>query len=137
MLPILLVDDSAADAKLVMHFAKRAKVANPIDHVSSGAAALAYLESDRPTPGLVLLDINMPVMNGHEVLIAIRNHRRPEIARLPVVFLTTSDNPDEVRQSYSETVNSYVVKPVDAAGFQRILSSLADYWFEIVQIPAE
>lgn len=135
MLPILLVDDSYADAKLVKQFAKRAKVANPINHVPSGQAALDYLAEADPLPGFVLLDINMPVMNGHEVLTAIRTHSNPDIARIPVTFLTTSNNPDEIRQAYSEMANSYVVKPVDAAGFQRILGSLADYWFEIVQLP--
>lgn len=136
MLNILLVDDSNADAKLIRQFAKLARVANPIVHVTSGQAALDYLNDAEELPGLVLLDINMPVMNGHEVLTAIRQHPQAHIARLPVVFLTTSNNPDEIRQAYSESVNSYVVKPVDANGFQRILESLADYWFEIVRLPS-
>ena len=135
LLSILLADDSHSDAKLFSRFAKMANVANPIDHVESGALALEYLQSDKPLPGLILLDINMPLMNGHEVLQAIRGHDDPEISRLPVVFLTTSNNPDEVRAAYSEHANSYVVKPVDALGFQKILGSLADYWFETVRIP--
>lgn len=135
LLSILLVDDSFSDAKLIKRFATMAKVSNPIEHVESGALALEYLESDKALPGLILLDINMPMMNGHEVLQAIRAHSDPYIARLPVVFLTTSNNPDEVRAAYSEHANSYVVKPVDAAGFQKILTSLADYWFQIVRIP--
>lgn len=137
LLSILLVDDSYSDAKLITRFAKMANVTNPIDHVESGALALEYLESDKQLPGLVLLDINMPLMNGHEVLQAIRKHSDPDIARLPVVFLTTSNNPDEVRAAYTEHANSYVVKPVDAEGFQKILTSLADYWFQIVRIPGD
>ncbi|MCB0918227.1 MAG: response regulator [Actinobacteria bacterium] len=135
MLNILLVDDSVTDAKLIKRFAQLAQIANPIVHVESGPQALSYLETE-PLPGLVLLDINMPVMNGHEVLQAIRGSENPSIARLPVVFLTTSDDPEEVARAYSEAVNSYVVKPVDAAGFQTILRSLTDYWFQIVRIPS-
>jgi len=137
LLSILLVDDSHSDAKLITRFAALAKVVNPIHHAESGAAALAYLASDEPLPGLILLDINMPLMNGHEVLRAIREHSDPEVARLPIVFLTSSNNPDEIRAAYSEHVNSYVVKPVDALGFQRILTSLTDYWFQIVRIPGD
>lgn len=135
-LPILLIDDSASDAKLVRQFAKLAKVANPIQHEESGPAALKYLEQAEVKPGLILLDINMPIMNGHEVLTRIRQHDDPDIATLPVVILTTSDSPDEVRAAYSEHANSYVVKPVDLSGFHKIMTSLAEYWFEIVKIPA-
>ena len=133
---ILLVDDSRSDAKLVMQFAKRAQIANPITHVESGPAALSYLESAEALPGLILLDLNMPVMNGHEVLMRIRCHSNPGIASVPVVILTTSDNPDEVRAAYSENANSYIVKPIDIAGFSRIMKSLAEYWFEIVKNPS-
>lgn len=136
---ILLIDDSRSDAKLVIQFAKRARIANPIVHCESGPAALELLENlgaDKQLPGLILLDLNMPVMNGHEVLTRIREHSNVAIASLPVIILTTSDNPDEVKAAYSEHANSYVVKPVDIAGFSRIMKTLAEYWFEIVKIPA-
>jgi CheY-like chemotaxis protein len=134
-LEILLVDDSDSDAKLIRLFAKKAKVVNPIRRVASGEAGLAYLESAEPLPGLVLLDINMPGMNGYDVLKAIRAHQNPAVAALPVVFLTSSDSPEEVAQAYREHVNSYVVKPVDMVGFQKILQGLSQYWFEIVEVP--
>lgn len=134
---ILLIDDTPADAKLVRRFAALAGVANPIDHLTSGPAALEHLLATDTLPGLVLLDINMPLMNGHEVLAAIRHHAREDIARLPVVFLTTSRNPDEVRSAYGSHANSYIVKPMDAAGFRQVLRSLADYWFHTVSLPVE
>ncbi len=134
---ILLVDDTPADAKLVRRFAALAGIMNPIDHMTSGPAALEHLLGTDSLPGLVLLDINMPLMNGHEVLAAIRRHDREDIARLPVVFLTTSRNPDEVRTAYGNHANSYIVKPMDAAGFRQVLRSLADYWFQTVSLPVE
>jgi CheY-like chemotaxis protein len=133
VLEILLVDDSATDAKLVRHFAMMARVQNPIHHIDSGEKALAYLETARPLPGLILLDLNMPVMDGHEVLQAIRDHSDPAIARLPVVILTTSDHPGEIAKAYDGRANSYLVKPQDAAGFQRMLEALSAYWFDVVR----
>jgi two-component system response regulator len=110
MSSILLVDDSMADAKLIRYFAERVGVCQPIEHVTSGPEALKRLESSHPLPGLLLLDINMPGMNGHELLTVLRSHSHPNIARIPVVVLKTSNYPDEVRQAYSEGANSYVVK---------------------------
>lgn len=133
---VLLVEDSAADAKLIHYFAERANISQPIEHVTSGNDAMARLEASSPLPGLVLLDINMPTMNSHDLLTLIRNHHDPDIARVPIVVLTTSNNPDEVRQAYSEGANSYVVKPDDAQHFQGVLTSVVDYWFHTAELPA-
>lgn len=132
---VLLVDDSAADAKLIHYLAERANITQPIEHVTNGQDALTRLEAPSQLPGLVLLDINMPGMNGHDVLTQIRTHHDPDIARVPIVVLTTSNSPDEVRQAYSEGANSYVVKPVDAQHFQGILTSVVEYWFHTAKLP--
>ena len=137
MLEILLIDDSESDAKLIRRTAQRANVLNPIVHCPTGEEGLVHLETAADLPGLVLLDINMPGMNGYDVLRAIRGSDRTDIAALPVVFLTTSESPDEVVAAYRDSVNSYVVKPVDMAGFQKIMAGLSQYWFEIVALPHE
>ena len=134
---IVLIDDSKTDAMLIQRFAKMAKITNPIRHFESGEEGLAYLESDSQLPGLVLLDINMPGMNGYDVLRAIKGHDDPNIKALPVVFLTTGDNPREVVRAYRDHVNSYAVKPTDMDGFHQLLQGLSQYWFQLVKIPGE
>lgn len=136
-LVILLVDDSPEDAELVELFARRARISNPIVHVSSGQEALDYLAQQDPQsmPGLVLLDVRMPGLSGHETLERIRSNDDPAVRVIPVVMLTQSHHPDDVLSAYSLQANSYVVKPPDAAGFQSIVTALTDYWFTIVKLP--
>ncbi len=136
MLEVVIVDDSTSDAKLIMMMAKRLKIANPFRHFESGQAALDFLSSDGALPGLILLDINMPLLNGHEVLKQIRSHPSEAVRRLPVVMLTTSDDPREISAAYSEHANSYVVKPLGLDQYQRIVEQLHEYWFQLVQMPS-
>lgn len=116
---ILIVEDNADDVLLVKRAFERAKVANPLRVLRDGTEAVAYLNGDvpygdraeHPLPGLVLLDIKMPMMDGFEVLKWIR--RQPQFARLCVVMLTSSDEMRDVNQAYQLGANSFLVKPLD------------------------
>lgn len=134
---ILVVDDSEEDARLLELFAKRAQLTHPLVHVTSGQEALDYLASpENPLPGLVLLDIRMPGLDGHETLAQIRAHDQPRVAQLPVVMLTTSNEETDVRKAYRLHASGYIVKPMGAAGYRDILHSLDKYWFQVVRRPA-
>ena len=115
---ILLVEDNEDDVFLMKHALTNAGVANPVFVVDSGAQAIDYLSGtgvyrDRgkyPMPVIVFLDLKLPLMSGHEVLAWIRGQRQLE--GLVVVVLTSSDEPSDVRRSYSLGANSYLVKPL-------------------------
>jgi CheY-like chemotaxis protein len=116
--PILVVEDNEDDAVLTRHALKAAGVPNPITVVETGAAAIDYLSganayedrSRHPLPGVVFLDLKLPLMSGHEVLSWIRGQRHLE--GLVVVVLTSSNEPSDLRRSYSLGANSYLVKPL-------------------------
>ncbi|MDO8544473.1 MAG: response regulator [Opitutaceae bacterium] len=117
---ILLVEDNEDDVVLTKHALKAARVVNPIHVVDTGADAIDYLSGanrfrDRtkhPLPAVVFLDLKLPLMSGHEVLAWIRAQRHLE--SMVVVVLTSSDEPSDVRRSYSLGANSYLVKPLTA-----------------------
>ena len=135
-LTILLVEDNRAHAELVKRSLEDHPVANRIMHVSDGEAALDYLfrrgeysdPEKSPRPHVVFLDLRLPKLDGLEVLGRIR--KDPELARLPVVILTTSNADDDVRGAYDEHANSYVVKPLDFGTFSQMLTELGFYWLE-------
>jgi two-component system response regulator len=131
---VLLVEDNEDDAELTLRAFKRHKLANRIIHVRDGVEALDWLfnrgpgaaQEMRPQPALVLLDINMPRMDGHEVLAAMRED--PATSHVPVVMLTSSDEQRDILQAYNKGANSYVRKPVDFAEFIEAAGQLGLYW---------
>lgn len=137
---ILLVDDDEDD----LYFAERAlrKVGMPahIFSVHDGAELLDYLhrrgqydDSHYPLPDLILLDLNMPKMNGKEALRAIRGSA--EFAHLPVIFFTTSQAEQDIAASYKLGVNSYITKPGDFEGLVEVMRVLKAYWVEHASLP--
>lgn len=130
---ILLVEDSHADAEMTIDALHEANLANPIVHVEDGADALDYLhqrnafaDRDAGAPAVVLLDIQMPRMNGLEVLREIRSDA--ELRHIPVVILTSSREERDVARSWDLGVNAYVVKPVDAQQFFDAVRTLGQFW---------
>lgn len=140
-LPILLAEDSDDDIFLMERAFKKAQLTNPLNIVSDGEQALAYLKgegayADRdkyPFPALLLLDIKMPRMNGLEVLSAIRQD--PNLRRLVVIFLTASNLEKDVNLAFDLQANSYLVKPSDTDGMVNTLDKVKDYWLRINQYP--
>lgn len=135
---ILLVEDNEDDVLLTREGLKRSKVAVHLHHVENGAECMAYLRkqgdyANATTPDVILLDLNMPVMNGYEVLEQISLDE--QLRHLPVVILTTSSNEKDILKMYRLRCSSYIVKPVDFLQFQRVINEFTNYWFSIVVLP--
>ncbi|MGZ9190187.1 MAG: response regulator [Nitrospira sp.] len=124
---ILLVEDDQVDAMTVRRALKELHVTNRLEHVENGEEALAYLrDSASERPCLILMDINMPVMNGIEFLQAIK--AAPELKRIPVVALTTSDEQKDKVETFDLGVAGYMRKPVDYGQFVEIIRTIDAYW---------
>ncbi|MCI0701822.1 MAG: response regulator [Planctomycetia bacterium] len=136
---ILLVEDSPDDADLTKDALRDGKVRNRISHVENGVEAMSFLRregayTDAPRPDLILLDLNMPRKNGREVLSEVKQD--PELRRIPVVIMTSSDDEEDVLRAYDQHVNCYVTKPVDLDQFVKVVQSIESFWFTIVRLPA-
>lgn len=135
---ILLVEDNPGDVRLTKEALKEAKVRNNLHIVEDGVAAMAFLHQqdtyiDAPRPDLVLLDLNLPRKDGREVLKEIKED--PELKRIPVVVMTTSQAEEDILRSYNLHANCYVTKPVDLDQFINIVKSIEDFWLSIVRLP--
>ena len=140
---ILLAEDDPDDRLLTIRALKKHKLANAIRWVEDGEELMDYLyhrnkyagDSAAPRPGLILLDLNMPRMDGREALQAIKADN--ELRRIPVVVLTTSQAERDILQSYDLGVNAFVTKPVTFDGLADAVKVLGNFWFEIVRLPPE
>lgn len=135
---ILLVDDNEVDQYLTRRAFAQSGFNVRLECVDDGDRCLQFLRreppyTDAPMPHLVLLDINMPRMNGMEVLKLMKADEA--LRRIPVVALTTSQSDRDRQEMYDLRVNSYIIKPVDFNAFVRIVKSLCDYWFGVVTLP--
>ncbi len=133
MTRILLVEDNSSDAMLLQEALRAADVTFPVDHVTDGEQAMAHLRSAEPAPGLVLLDLNLPRMDGREVLQALKED--DELRRIPVVVLTTSESEEDVLRSYTLHANAYVTKPVDFDRFIDVVRQIDDFFVSVVRLP--
>lgn len=140
--PILLAEDSPADAEMAMDALREANLANPIVHVEDGVDALDYLlrrgrftDREGGDPAVLLLDIKMPRMDGLEVLQKLREE--PSLKRLPVVILSSSREESDLARSWDLGVNAYVVKPVDADQFFHAVKTLGRFWAVFNEVPSE
>lgn len=132
--PILIVEDSEDDFDATRRAFTRANLYNPIVHAYTGEEALAYLRDDKNLkPGIILLDLNMPGLDGRKTLEAIKQQKA--LKHIPVVILTTSDDERDVSACYDLGANTYVQKPVDFDGLIAALKQLKEYWFEIALLP--
>jgi CheY-like chemotaxis protein len=135
---ILLVEDNPADVRLTREALKEVKVNNSMFVVADGIDALAYLRLETPyteatRPDLILLDLNMPRMDGFEVLQLIKQD--PDLKRIPVVTLTTSQAEQDIVKGYNLHANAYVTKPVDLDQFIKVIKTIEGFWLEIVKLP--
>jgi CheY-like chemotaxis protein len=130
-LHFLLVEDDDDHAELVLRNLRKQHDAIDVDRVPDGVEALSYLRHEgdyaqKPKPDVILLDLNMPRMSGHEVLLHVKQD--PVLQKIPVVIFTTSDNVIDRSRAYEHHVNSYLVKPVDFNEFQATAQELGLYW---------
>jgi CheY-like chemotaxis protein len=136
---VLLVEDNAGDAQLMRIAFAEAHPDALLRLATDGEAALKELVSPAPgdEPDLVLLDLNLPRLTGHEVLAAVRDSDQPGAHRTPVVVMTTSSALGDVQRSYELGARSHITKPLEIDEFFSAVASLARYWFETVELPAE
>lgn len=131
---VLLVEDSKHDMIIVKRAWGKNKISNPLNVVSDGQACLDYLRNKgeyadtqtNPRPGIILMDINMPVMGGIEALEEIKSD--PELKAIPVIMLTTSKEEQDRIQSYKYGANTYIQKPVEFDNFSKALQVIYTYW---------
>jgi len=139
---ILLVEDNPGDVRLTKEALLAGRVLNRIYVASDGVEALEFLRHEGqyagqpvPRPDIILLDLNMPRMDGRQCLGIIKAD--PHLRRIPVVILTTSEADQDVLKSYDLHANCYIAKPVDMAQFIKVVHSIKQFWFSIVNLPAD
>lgn len=138
---ILMADDDPDDRLLAERALHEYRLKNGIRFVEDGEELMDYLyrrgkysaPGAAPTPGLILLDLNMPRKDGREALAEIK--RDPVLHKIPVVILTTSKAEEDIVRAYDLGVNSYITKPVSFQGLAEVMKTLSIYWFEIVKLP--
>ncbi len=135
---ILLAEDNPGDVRLTEKALDHGNILNNLHVVNDGAEAIKFLRqegeyADEPRPDLVLLDLNMPRKDGREVLEDMKTD--PDLRRLPVVVLTSSEAEEDVVRSYELNANAYLTKPVDFDGFVDIVKRIEDFWFSVVKMP--
>jgi CheY-like chemotaxis protein len=137
---ILMADDDVDDRELAREALAESRVLNDLHAVNDGAELLefvrhegAYTAGNAPRPDLILLDLNMPKVDGREALAALKND--PKFRSIPVVILTTSRAEEDVVRSYDLGANSFISKPVTFSGLVEVMRELGRYWVVIVELP--
>jgi CheY-like chemotaxis protein len=137
---ILLVEDNEGDILLTTEALQEMKIANTLEIVRTGEAAIEFLDeratdkgSKSRLPDIILLDVNLPRINGHEVLKYIKES--DTLKHIPVIMLTTSSSYDDISKSYQEHVNCYIVKPVEVSDFLKAVVQIESFWLNIVKLP--
>jgi CheY-like chemotaxis protein len=135
---VLLVEDDPGDVLMTREAFEHHKILNPLHVVADGTEALRFLRregehADAPRPGLVLLDLNLPMLNGREVLAAVKSDST--LRSIPVVVLTTSSAEEDILRSYDLHANAYVTKPVDFTRFMDIIRQIDEFFVTVVQLP--
>lgn len=135
---ILLVEDNAADVRLTQEVLRKSDMSCNLQVARDGEQALRMLHRmdeyhDLPLPDLILLDLNLPLKDGRQVLAELKQD--DHLRNIPVIVLTTSRAHGDVKTCYGLHANSYIVKPVDLAEFERVIEDIRQYWFGRVQLP--
>ena len=137
---VLLVEDSPGDVRLTREAFRDANGSVRLHVASDGVEAVAFLRAEgshahAPRPDLILLDLNLPKMDGREVLAFIKGH--PDLATIPTVILTTSDAEADILMSYELNANAYLSKPQQLDAFETLVKSISDFWLTKVKLPPQ
>jgi CheY-like chemotaxis protein len=135
---IVMADDDEDDRAATREGFDRNRMANDFRTVNDGEELMSFLRregkyADAPRPGLILLDLNMPRMDGREALREVK--RDPDLRSIPIVVLTTSSQEEDILRSYDLGANSYITKPVTFDALVKVLGALGEYWVQVVQLP--
>lgn len=137
---ILLVEDNPGDVVLTLEALEDGKIKNTVTVVRDGHEAIQYLTKKAPfenatLPDLILLDINLPKIDGKEVLAFIKSS--PNLKLIPVVVLTTSSSEKDILDAYESNANCYITKPVDVNKFLEVIHAIEPFWIKIVRLPTK
>jgi len=140
MIKVLLVEDNPADADLMRETIEPSKLHLDLTTAKDGLEAIQYLRglgafTGAPRPDLILLDLNLPKMNGRQVLASVKGDA--DLRGIPVVVLTSSSAEQDIVQSYDLGANCYVIKPVALKAFQAIVKQVESFWFTVVKLPVK
>lgn len=135
---ILLAEDNPNDVEMTERAFDKGKFLNNLHVVTDGLEAMQFLRTegeyaDAPRPDIILLDLEMPRMDGKEVLAELKDE--PNLSQIPVIVLTTSEAEQDIVESYQHNANAYMTKPVGYKAFQDIVREIESFWFEVVKLP--
>jgi CheY-like chemotaxis protein len=133
---ILLIEDNEGDILLTTEAFEESRIVNKITAIKDGKKAINFFEglnNEEDVPHLVLLDVNLPKVSGHEVLTYIKANDKYKF--IPVIMLTTLSSEKDILQSYQNHVNCYITKPIDITDFMKAITKIEDFWIKIVSIP--
>lgn len=134
----LLVEDNPGDVRLMVEALLESKIPNKVNVVNDGVEAMAFLRQegkygDAPRPDLILLDLNLPQKDGHEVLAEIKSDEK--LKHIPVIVLTVSQAESDILNAYALNANCYIIKPVDYEDFINVVRAIEDFWLTVVKLP--
>jgi len=137
---VLLVEDNPGDVRLMLEALKEGKVLNRVSVVEDGVEAMAFMRqegkyADAPRPDLILLDLNLPLKDGRQVLAEIKTDA--DLKRIPVVILTVSQAEEDILKSYNLYANCYITKPVGLDDFISVVKAIENFWLTIVKLPPD
>lgn len=137
---ILLVEDNEGDILLTSEALEEGRILNKLSVVRDGKEAINFLEkngnfAETTTPDLILLDVNLPKKNGHEVLKYIKQHK--DLKRIPVIMLTTSSSQADIDISYQNYANCYITKPIEVDDFMKAVNQIEEFWVNLVKLPSK
>lgn len=140
LVDILLIEDNPGDVRMTQEVLKESNILNKMYAVGDGVEAMAFLRregkyADAPRPDIILLDLNLPRKDGHEVLAEVKSD--DDLKRIPVVVLTISEAEDDILKSYDLHGNCYITKPIDFKEFIKVVKSIEDFWLTIVKLSPE
>ena len=135
---ILLVEDNPGDVRLTQEALKESKLLNNLHVAIDGQEAMLFLKkegdfADKPTPDIILLDLNLPIKDGPEVLEEIKADT--VLRRIPVVIITSSEAEENILKTYEHYANCYIQKPLNLDQFSRVVQAISNFWFSIVKLP--
>ncbi|NJM68715.1 MAG: response regulator [Scytonema sp. RU_4_4] len=140
--PLLVVEDSNEDFRMLQRFMRRMAVPNPIYRCTNGDEVLDFLYQEgnyqdpnvAPRPSVILLDLNLPGIDGRDILERLKQDR--SFREIPVIVFTTSSNPRDIELCYQKGANGYLIKPMDAQELQKTIQAFVDYWLEVNTFPS-
>lgn len=130
---IFLIEDNATDIMMIREAFSQCGIVNPVTIARDGAMAMDILKTAAPLPGLIILDLNLPKIDGHGVLEQIK--KDAELRKIPIVVLTSSKSPQDIERAYQLHANCYITKPMDFYRFMDVIGVMKEFWLGMATLP--